>query len=205
VIKEKLGHRVDRVVHVLFPFLFVRKVNPDLLTVLGAVVSLAAAAAFATGHLMLGGWVMWAGGFFDLVDGVVARHFDISTTFGGFLDSTIDRLVDMALLLGLIVHFSSSGENQLGYLASYVLVCSVLTSYMKARAELHLAHLPGGIMERGERMGLLIAGGIFGIMAPVLWLLAIGTTFTVSQRLWVAHREMTLLDSAGTPQSGEVA
>ncbi len=85
-----------------------------------------------------------------------------------------------------------------------MLVCSVLTSYMKSRAEHHLPHLPGGMLERGERMGLLIAGGLFGVMVPVLWLLAAGTTFTVGQRLWVAYREMALLDSASAQQPGEV-
>jgi len=204
VIKEKLGHRIDEIVHFLFPFLFVRRINPDLLTVVGAMVSMIAAVAFAKGHLFLGGWVVWAGGFFDLVDGVVARHFKISTTFGGFLDSTLDRMVDMVLLLGLVIHFSGSGDNRTAIVASYVLVCSILTSYMKARAELHLEHLPGGMLERGERMGLLIAGGVFGIMVPVLWLLAVGTTFTVGQRLWVARREMARLDSAPATGPGEV-
>jgi phosphatidylglycerophosphate synthase len=203
VIKEKLGHRVDGVVHTLFPFLFWRPINPDWLSVCGAVVSVGAAVAFAQGEFLIAGFVMWAGGFFDLVDGVVARHFGISTTFGGFLDSTLDRLVDMAVLLGLIIHYS--GTDQLGFavLAAYVLVCTVLTSYAKARAELHLSHMPGGMFERGERMGLLIAGGILGLMEPVLGLLAVGTTYTLCQRLWVAQREMAILDGSVGPDATE--
>jgi phosphatidylglycerophosphate synthase len=203
VIKEKLGHRVDGIVHTLFPFLFLRPINPDWLSVLGAVISVGAAVAFAQGEFLIGGLVMWAGGFFDLVDGVVARHFGISTTFGGLLDSTLDRLVDMAILLGIIIYYSGSGHPGLAVLAAYVLVCSVLTSYAKARAELHLSHLPGGIFERGERMGLLIAGGVLGLMEPVLGLLAVGTTYTLSQRLWVAQREMALLDGSSGSNPAE--
>ncbi len=203
MIKEKLGHRVDDVVHTLFPFLFVRPINPDWLTVCGAVVSVVAAAAFAMGEFRVGGLIMFAGGFFDLVDGVVARHFKISTTYGGFLDSTLDRLVDMVVLLGIIIFYSGAGELGVAVLSAYVLVCTVLTSYAKARAELHLQHLPGGMFERGERMGLLVAGSVFGVLVPVLCLLAVGTTYTVGQRLWVAQREMALLDGASRANSTE--
>jgi CDP-diacylglycerol--glycerol-3-phosphate 3-phosphatidyltransferase len=191
-----MGHRVDGVVHALFPFLFLRPINPDWLTVCGAAVSVVAAAAFSEGEFLVGGLVMFVGGCFDLVDGVVARHFGISTTFGGFLDSTLDRLVDMAVLLGILLYYSGAGQMTLAVLTAYVLVCTVLTSYSKARAELHLAHLPGGMLERGERMGLLVFGAVFGLVEPVLWLLALGTTFTFAQRLWVAQHEMARLDGA---------
>ncbi len=203
MIKEKLGSRVDGVVHTLFPFLFRWRVHPDLLTVTGALVSVTAAVAFARGEFLLAGLLMLAGGFFDLVDGVVARHFQIATTFGGFLDSTLDRLVDMAVLLGIVIHFSGIGDTRTATVCAVVLVSSVLTSYAKARAELHLARLPGGMFERGERVGLLAAGAILGFLVPVLWILAVGTALTTLQRFWVAHREMTILDAAPAAQSRE--
>lgn len=202
MIKERLGHKVDAVVHALFPFLFIRRINPDLLTVSGAVVSVGAAAAFSQGEFLVGGLVMFLGGCFDLVDGVVARHFNISTTFGGFLDSTLDRLVDMAVLLGIVLYYSGAGELGLVVLTAYVLVCTVLTSYSKARAELHLSHLPGGMFERGERMGLLVFGAVFGLVEPVLWVLAVGTTYTFAQRVWVAKREMARLDGMAGLEAG---
>lgn len=198
MIKERLGSRVDSVVHTLFPFLFLRAVNPDLLTVIGTIVSLVSAVAFARGELVWGGALMLAGGFFDLVDGVVARHFGISTTFGGFLDSTLDRVADMMILLGIVIHFAGSADLVNAALASLVLVSSVVTSYSKARAELHIDHMPGGLLERGERCGLLIIGSLFGFLVPVLWILAVGTTLTAGQRLRVAYREMTLIDAAAT-------
>ncbi|MFT5443331.1 MAG: phosphatidylglycerophosphate synthase [Myxococcota bacterium] len=201
MIKEKMGHRVDRVVHALFPFLFYRPINPDWLTVCGAAVSVFAAAFFAMGELRVAGVVLFLSGLFDLVDGVVARHFKISTTFGGFLDSTLDRFVDMAVLLGIILYFSGAGELGWAVLTSYVLICTVVTSYAKARAELHIEHLPGGMLERGERMGVLVAGSVFGFLPFALCLMAVGTTYTVGQRLSAAHREMAVLDAAAAKQA----
>jgi CDP-diacylglycerol--glycerol-3-phosphate 3-phosphatidyltransferase len=199
VIKEKLGPRLDAWIHTAFPFLFVRSVNPNLLTVLGTLVSIGAAWAFAEGNFRVAALVMLFGGFFDLVDGVVARHFGSSTTFGAFLDSTLDRLVDMVLLLGLLMYYGGQGEWVPQILAAVVLVSSILTSYAKARAELTIDHLPGGLLERGERIGLLAAGGLFGVMVPVLWLLALGTTVTACQRIAAANRQMSLLDATAEP------
>lgn len=202
MIKEKLGVDLDRWIHRFFPFLFKRSVNPNLLTVVGTLVSLLAAWAFAEGHFRTGALVMLAGGFFDLVDGVVARHFGTSSSFGAFLDSTLDRLVDMALMLGVIMYYGSTGERLPQLLAGVVLVSSIVTSYAKARAELSIPHMPGGLLERGERVGLLAIGALFGLMVPALWLLAAGTTWTAGQRIAVAYREMEKLDAriAAEPQ-----
>jgi hypothetical protein len=75
-----------------------------------------------------------------------------------------------------------------------ILVASVLTSYAKARAELILDRMPGGFLERGERIGLLAIGTITGWLWPVLWLLALGSSVTVGQRFLYAYREMGRLD-----------
>ena len=203
MIKEHFGSRLDGVIHTLCPFLFKRPISPDLLTVMGALVSLVAAGAFVTGHFRLGGCVLLAGGFFDLVDGVVARHFGNATTFGGFLDSTLDRFVDIVVLLGIVIYLASVGQLGLALLAAVVLTSSVLTSYAKARAELDITSLEGGIFERGERIVLLALGAIANWMVPVLWLLAVGTTLTAIQRIASAHREMTILDAAAVAVGNE--
>jgi CDP-diacylglycerol--glycerol-3-phosphate 3-phosphatidyltransferase len=195
VIKEKLGPELDRWIQRGFPFLFKRPVNPNLLTVLGATVSVGAAWAFSQGHFRVAALVMLAGGFFDLVDGVVARHFDRSTSFGSFLDATLDRLVDMAVLLGLVIYYGEQRDWVPQLLAAVTLIGTILTSYAKARAELVVEHLPGGMLERGERVGLLAAGALFGWMLPVLWILALGTSLTACQRIASAHREMELVDA----------
>jgi phosphatidylglycerophosphate synthase len=196
VIKSTLGARVDEVVHHLFPFLFVRRLDPNTLTVCGTLVSLGAAGAFIAGRPVLAGLLILFGGFFDLVDGVVARHFGISTRFGAFLDSTLDRLVDMALLLGICVHYAARGDAGSVLLAGSAMVASVLVSYAKARAELEGPTIEVGLLERGERVGLLAVGALSGLLIPALWVIAVGSTITVVQRFSLARREMDRMDAA---------
>jgi phosphatidylglycerophosphate synthase len=203
MIKEKFGDRLDDWIHAALPFLFRRKVDPNLLTVAGALVSLLAAAAFAAGCFVAGGVGILAGGFFDLVDGVVARHHGTTTRFGAFLDSTLDRLVDMALLLGISLHFARAGRPEVVLLAGVALIASVLVSYSKACAEQYVPEIKVGIMERGERVGLLAAGGILGLMVPALWIVAIGSSITVIQRFDRAYKEMQKADAADRAGLGE--
>lgn len=196
MIKEKLGHRIDGWIHSVFPFLFWRRINPDAMTLLGTVIAGASGLAFAGGHLSAAGLLLLAGGFFDLVDGVVARHFGIATRFGAFLDSSLDRVVDILALLGIVVCYARADQSGWAALAALILVTSVLTSYAKARAELLIERMPGGLLERGERIGLLAAGALLGVLEPVLVVLAIGSSVTVGQRFLYAYREMGRLDRA---------
>ena len=194
MIKEKLGHRIDGWIHGVFPFLFWRPINPDALTLLGTFVAGASGLAFAAGELRLGGLLLIAGGFFDLVDGVVARHFGMTSRFGAFLDSSLDRVVDILAMLGLFAYFLGNSDGLGAALCALILVASVLTSYAKARAELILERMPGGFLERGERIGLLALGVLSGWIWPALILLAFGSSVTVGQRFLYAYREMGRLD-----------
>jgi CDP-diacylglycerol--glycerol-3-phosphate 3-phosphatidyltransferase len=205
MIKAKLGDRLDAWLHAGLPFLFRRPVNPNLLTVLGTLVSIVAAVAFAFGELRWGGVLILAGGAFDLIDGVVARHHGTTSTFGAFLDSTLDRLVDMALLLGIVMHYAAAGDTGHVLLAGYALVATVLVSYAKARAELFVPVFEGGLLERGERIGLLAAGAILGFLVAALWIVAVGATITVVQRFALAHREMAHLDDEAHAAARPVA
>lgn len=196
MIKSVLGDRLDGWIHTIFPFLFRRRLNPNLLTVLGTLPSLAGALAFSMGHFVAAGTLILFGGFFDLVDGVVARHNDAATRFGAFLDSTLDRLVDMALLLGIAMFFVLEGEPRHVLLTGYTLISSVLVSYAQARAQLFVPAFRIGFLERGERVVILAIGALSGQMVPALWVLAVGSTITVVQRFAHAHREMERLDAA---------
>ena len=194
MIKSVAGKRLDSVIHRLFPFLFVWRLNPNALTLLGGLVSLFAAVAFARGEFRIAGVVMLLGGFFDLVDGVVARHRGMSSRFGAFLDATLDRFSDMALLAGISVHYAAAREPANVALAGAALIASVLVSYAKARAELVVPNFSVGLFERGERFGVLAAGAVFGLVVPALWLITAGSTVTVAQRIALAYREMERMD-----------
>jgi CDP-diacylglycerol--glycerol-3-phosphate 3-phosphatidyltransferase len=196
VIKAKLGPRLDATVKAVLPFFFRRRLDPNLLTVVGCVVSLGAGAAFALGWFVTGGLLILAGGVFDLVDGVIARAHGIATRFGAFLDSTLDRLTDMALLVGIATYYAVVGEPGHVLLAGYALVASVLVSYAQARAELVLPVFRVGFLERAERVLILAAGALFGVMVPALWIVGVGSTITVGQRFWRAYQEMEKIDAS---------
>ncbi len=205
MIKEKLGPRIDGWVHAVFPFLFWRPIHPDALSLFGALVASAAGPAFAVGAFGWAGGLLLVGGFFDLVDGVVARHFGTATRFGALLDSSLDRVVDIVAVLGLVVHFAGAGDRAGISLSSVILVSSVLTSYVKARAAGVVERMPGGLLERGERIGLLALGALTGWLWPILWVLAIGSSVTLAQRIDYARSEMQRLDrlSARSRAGGE--
>lgn len=196
MIKSTVGKNLDVWIRRLFPFLFWWELDPNALTVTGALVSTAAGVALAVGRPLLGGLLILAGGFFDLVDGVVARHQGTSTRFGAFLDATLDRLSDMALLLGISVHYAALAEPGHVALAGAALCATVLVSYSKARAELVVPGFSVGFMERGERVAVLAAGALFGLLVPALWVILLGSSVTVAQRFALAYREMERIDRA---------
>jgi CDP-diacylglycerol--glycerol-3-phosphate 3-phosphatidyltransferase len=196
VIKATVGENLDVWIRRIFPFLFWTRLDPNVLTAVGALVSTGAAAVLATGSLRLGGVLILAAGFFDLVDGVVARHRGISTRFGAFLDATLDRWADMVLLVGISVHYARVGAPQHVALAGFTLAAMILVSYSKARAELVLEHFDVGLLERAERVVILAAGALFDLLVPALWVLAVGSAITATQRIAFAYREMQRLDAA---------
>jgi CDP-diacylglycerol--glycerol-3-phosphate 3-phosphatidyltransferase len=203
VIKEKFGSQLDGWVQAAFPFLFRWPLNPNLLSLVGVVISLGGAVAFGQGAFLIGALLILGGGLFDLLDGAVARHHGRVTTFGAFLDSTLDRLVDMAILLGILMYYAGVADLRAAFLAGFALVASVLVSYAKARAERFVPTFGGGVFERGERLTMLALGGLTGYMVVALWVVAIGAAITVTQRFALAYREMTRLDAAAREGVGE--
>ena len=205
MLKARLGHDYDERIARALPFFFHQRVHPNVLSVLGVAVSLGGAWAFAEGAFRLGAAIVLLGGVFDLVDGVVARRQGRVTTFGGFLDSSLDRVVDMALLLGLVLYYAGRGANGLALLAALALVATVLVSYTKARAESVLPSFEGGLLERAERIVILVAGGLAGFMPVALAAIALGSVITAGQRIALAHRLMRELDATREEGAADVA
>src|SRR5216683_349377 len=148
-------------------------INPNFLTFLGLVVNFGAAANFAVGNFRTGAIIIFIAGFLDMLDGQVARRPNRVTAFGAFYDSTLDRYADMALYMGLLVYYSVSGRTPYVVLAAVATAGSVMVSYARARAESLIPLCKVGFMERPERIVLLIIGGVFNRMGPVLWVIAV--------------------------------
>src|SRR5438045_6289951 len=158
-------------------------INPNLLTFLGLVVNFGAAAFFAVGSFFTGALTIFFAGFLDMLDGQVARRQGRVTAFGAFYDSTLDRYADMALYMGLLVFYSVNGRTPYVVLAAVATAGSVMVSYARARAESLIPQCKVGFMERPERLVLLIIGGVFDRMGPVLWVIAVVSTITVIHRI----------------------
>jgi soluble lytic murein transglycosylase len=170
--------------------LFRLRLRPNHLTVMGLAVSLLAAAAFIAGHTQGAGLLLILAGLFDLFDGSLARASGQVTEFGAFLDSVIDRYSDLVVLLGIVVFFASTPHARGALVAMAGLVGSVMVSYTKARAESIGIACNVGVMERPERMICLIAGALFGLMEPALWVLAILSNVTALQRILYTRRRL---------------
>ena len=202
MIKSILGSDLDATVDRFFPFLARVRVHPNWFSIAGLVVSLGGAALFAQGQFRWGAIVVALGGFFDLTDGVVARHQGRSSTFGAFLDSTLDRVVDMALLFAIAMYYQGQGQAGLAWLAGFALVATVVVSYSKARAESVVADFRGGWFERAERLVVIMLGAVLGLLPLALAIVAAGSAVTAGQRIALAWRKMNELDAGGGPHAG---
>src|SRR5262249_9716928 len=116
-------------------------------------------------------------------------------------DSTLDRLADMALLLGIMVHYAAKGDAGTVLLAGIASIASVMTSYAKARAEQFLPSFSGGFLGRGERPGVLGGGAVRGHTGAALWFLGLAGSGTVAYRFAIAYRELARLE--GESKLGE--
>lgn len=197
MIKERLGQDLDQLVHRLFPFVRSLRVSPDALTLAGAAVSFAAGAAFAGEHSFGAGVLLMLAGFFDLIDGVVARQQGRSSHAGAFFDSSIDRLSDLLIFGGIAVGRAHAGDPTGTALVMWAITASVMTSYTRASAEKRLHTLKVGFMERGERFGVLILGALTGFVMTAVVVIALGATWTALQRILEGRRLLRVLETTG--------
>lgn len=192
------GFLLDRIVR----WLALAHINPNVLTFLGLVVNTVAAFLFgyATAEnqrsmFFYAGLVIIGSGFFDLVDGRVARASNQVTRFGGFFDSVIDRYSDASQLLGLLVFYARADRSVYIVLTGFVMISAIMVSYTRARAESLIGSCKVGFMERPERLVLIIIGALFNRMAPVLWIIAVLSTITVIHRTEHTWRQTQKLES----------
>src|SRR5918997_4777718 len=171
-------------------------VTPDAITIAGTLGAVAGAVALiATGHLFWGAFTVTVFVLLDMLDGALARARGGGSLFGAVLDSSLDRVVDAAVFGALVWWFTGEGDNRLlALVALLCLVLGVLTSYVKARAEGVGLRCDVGIVERTERLILVLTGtGLTGLGIPYavdvgLWLLVVGGAITVGQRVVPVHR-----------------
>lgn len=174
-------------------------ITPNGLTLIGFVLNVVVALVLAGGALRVGGVLLLLAGGFDMLDGALARVSGASSRFGAFLDSTLDRYSEGAILCGLLFEASRRGDSAVELLAFAVIVGSLMVSYCRARAEgLGLA-CEVGIAPRPERVLILGVGLIVGLEVVALAILAVLVHVTAVQRILHVYR----LTREATPSSGQ--
>ena len=163
-------------------------VQPNTVTTFGFILSLVAAAAVWQGMWPWAALLVLVASAFDMVDGALARVSDQGSTFGAFFDSTLDRLSEAAIGLGLIGYFLSFGDNPTVMGTAIMLVGSQMVSYTRARAEGLGLSCNVGWFQRPERvialgLALLFPFDFIIVLKIVIWLLAILTLLTTLQRV----------------------
>ena len=175
----------DAVRQLLYPLvrlLSALRVRPDTLTVLGWTLSVGSAVLFGLGYARIAGVVMLLGGLFDALDGAVARESNRMSAFGAFLDSTLDRLSEAAIFVGIIFFYAAARPYE-ALLAGAAMTFSLLTSYARARAEGLNIECQVGLLERAGRVVILSAFSIAGLLTVGLCLVAAGALITTAQRI----------------------
>jgi CDP-diacylglycerol---glycerol-3-phosphate 3-phosphatidyltransferase len=179
-------------------------VHPNHVTTVGFVVTMAAGAAFLMGNVRIAGALVLLGGLFDILDGQVARSSGLSSVFGSFYDSTLDRISEIAVFVGIFSLYGGGHPDfeypWMVYTVALAMAGSLMVSYTRARAEALGVDCNVGMMQRPERVVLigvssLLFGGAWNgaVLTLVLLVMAVMTNLTTVQRIiWVyRHTERT--------------
>jgi phosphatidylglycerophosphate synthase len=199
------------------------RVTPNVLTLIGLAITLAAAVCLGIGLALPGSdvpplfaragqanWWLWLtaallilAGACDVLDGAVARVGRLASETGAFLDSTLDRFSDMAMFIAMAAGYAWSGNFTLMLLAMLAMSHAVMISYTRARAEDLVAHCKVGYWERGERVTAVVIAVACYQMPAVLWMLATLPLLTATRRIVytlgvLAYRRRTGVDLSAT-------
>ncbi|GAC1402388.1 MAG: CDP-alcohol phosphatidyltransferase family protein [Chloroflexota bacterium] len=181
-------------------------ITPNSLTLVGFMLNLIAAVILAGGHLVWGGVALLVAGLFDMLDGALARVQRAGSTFGAFFDSTLDRLAEATVGLGLAWHFMGLGPaGRVPLLLVYLMIVgSLMISYARARAEGLGLECKVGLVARPERVVILALGLLLGAAGTVvaLGILTLATLGTVGQRIYHVWRISQPDIAAGARRQG---
>lgn len=204
-----------RIINAMVRSLASAGISPNILTTIGVTINVGCGLLFGFGEFFWAGVVLIIANLFDMLDGNVARLSGRVTKFGSFLDSSLDRLSDMVAFLGIIMFYAREvPQHSLlnVFLAGLGMIASVMVSYTAARSEGLGVKANVGFLQRPERMVLLIIGALStwdwnstsffaNRMPQVLWVLAIGSLWTMLQRMLFIRKEFKRLDLDGDGSS----
>ncbi|MBW7997542.1 MAG: CDP-alcohol phosphatidyltransferase family protein [Candidatus Glassbacteria bacterium] len=169
----------------LIRFCIRHRVSPNLVTTIGFFFTVGAALAFAIDEVQWAGAILLFSGTFDIIDGKVARATGSSSKFGSFFDSTMDRLSDMIVYMGLLYLYLDSARIEMVWVIFAAIIGSLMVSYCRSKAEALGITCSVGLFQRPERVVYLGFGAILGhlMLYIVIWFLAIVSNLTMIQRI----------------------
>jgi CDP-diacylglycerol--glycerol-3-phosphate 3-phosphatidyltransferase len=181
---------IEKVVRPIGMLLRRTGMSPDHLTILGILFALAAAVSIAQGALRGGFALVILAALPDMLDGALAKASNTASQRGAFFDSVIDRVTDSVLFGGVAWYFASEKSPHLALLPMAIMGVSSLISYERAKAEALGLYAKGGLMERAERIIVLLFGLLFdSLLVPVLWIMLVLTVITAVQRFFVVWKQ----------------
>ena len=163
-------------------------IHPNTITLVGMLLQVGVGVLFGFGYLRLGGVLLLVVSPVDALDGLLARTLGKQSRFGAFLDSTFDRISDASLILGLAAYDIWQGDFLSVALLLVAAVASMMVSYVRARAEALGFSCKIGLLTRLERILLIGVLSAIGLHQPLVWALAILSTFTLVQRIVCIYR-----------------
>jgi CDP-diacylglycerol--glycerol-3-phosphate 3-phosphatidyltransferase len=170
------------------------RLTPNAISLTGFFLCVGAAVLVWQELFFLGGIAFVIGSICDTLDGRYSRMSGKGTSFGAFLDSTLDRIEEGVVLTAVAAYFSSEGEDLAVAAVVVAVLASLMVSYTRARAEALGVECKVGIADRPVRVVILSAGLLLAsleLLAPAVYVLAGLSTITVVQRIWHVRRELT--------------
>lgn len=171
-------------------------IAPNTISWLGFLIAVGAASLIITGHLFAAGFVVLLAGFFDILDGALARSTNRNTRFGAILDSSLDRLGEAVVLLAILVFYLLKANERpiiVALLVSLTIIGSLMVSYVRARAEALDLKGEAGLFSRAERVVVLALGLLLSqigyALITALAIIMVFSFITVSQRLLYVWRQ----------------
>ncbi len=158
-------------------------VTPNSLTLFNLILASGSVALIVTSNFLAAGIMVLVAGFLDMLDGALARNTNRITRFGAILDSTIDRLAEGFILLGILYVYANEGSIRGSLLTGSVLLISFSVSYIKSRAEAVGIECSVGFFTRPERVIVLAIGLLINELDVTLYIIGILSLFTAGQRL----------------------
>jgi phosphatidylglycerophosphate synthase len=189
-IRDSFGTRLRRGFTPLLSTLHRLGVTPNQITVVGTILNAGVAVLIIADHLVWAGVLVLVAGICDMLDGSLARMAKLSTPFGAFFDSTLDRISEGMVLAAICYVFAAKGQSVDAALAALALLGSLMVSYTRARAESLGLECKVGIMSRPERIILVAIGLFFNVLPYVIYIMLALTAFTVVQRVVHTYRQI---------------